>query len=599
MLELKNIYTEIIWAFWIEITYYLDTFIQSLLFKLTLVSLDNLYWMVSLEGSREVFIPVNSLGLLWPECIIIGGCLALLLWQPEKLKLFDINYWFFELWKFIIFIFITYIWIKSCQLWVYGGLTFFFFNQFILEDSCTMIFKIILCFCLIVTLIFTFFYSIITNNNKVKLRILFFLSFSVVFLMLLIMSFDLFGIYLCIEGLTLVLTTLISSNLTRISIESGLKYTLLSAFSSCLLLLSIGILIFFFGTTNLLSLKLLANSFILNPKLNYFFFTIHIILLKNLNYLLIFFLLNLLFKLAAWPCCFWVPDIYSGTSMPVIFFFSTTLKLIFFLFFIRFIFFTFFTYFYFLKLIFLIIAMGTTLFGVIGSLFQNKLKLFLAFSGITHIGLIFFALSSFNFIGVFSAIFYLIFYTLASFALFGLILNIQIISYHNIWGIKFFNILYLSDLKGIFFKQKFFGTILIFIFFLLSGVPPFISFFGKFWIYLTLYLEKQYYLLIILFLLSMISTFYYLWWIRSFIFDIDQKNKYLNHTCFSLEIIDKYSNKFIIEPEILIFFKNLRFFYIVFIIILFFCSFFFLVDNITILLILTKKIFLVLNEIIL
>jgi len=86
------------------------------------------------------------------------------------------------------------------------------------------------------------------------------------------LSFDLFCIYLSIEGLTLVLTILIAANLTRISIESGLKYILLSAFSSCFLLLSIGFFLFFFGTTNLLALKILINPYLLNSIINFFFF---------------------------------------------------------------------------------------------------------------------------------------------------------------------------------------------------------------------------------------------------------------------------------------------------------------------------------------
>ena len=128
---------------------------------------------------------------------------------------------------------------------------------------------------------------------------LFFLLFTIFFLFGLLMSFDLFGIYLCIEGLTLVLTTLIASNLSRIAVESGLKYTLLSAFTSCFLLLAIGCFLFFFGTTNILTLKILSNSNFLNPVIYNVFVSINLLFLKNLNYLLIFFFFNLFFKLAA------------------------------------------------------------------------------------------------------------------------------------------------------------------------------------------------------------------------------------------------------------------------------------------------------------
>ena len=118
--------------------------------------------------------------------------------------------------------------------------------------------------------------------------------------------------------------------------------------------------------------------------------------------------------------------------MPTIFYFSTTIKLAFFLFFMRFVFFTFFSYYFFIKTLFVIIALSTSIFGVIGSIFQNKIKLFMAFSGITHIGLIFFSLSSFSYLGAFSAIFYIFFYTIVIFLFFGLILNINLISLNKL-----------------------------------------------------------------------------------------------------------------------------------------------------------------------
>ena len=282
--------------------------------------------------------------------------------------------------------------------------------------------------------------------------------------------------------------------------------------------------------------------------------------------------------------------------MPIIFYFSTTIKLIFFLFFIRFVFFTFFSYYFFIKTLFTIIALGTSIFGVLGSIFQNKIKLFIAFSGITHIGLIFFSLSSFNYIGVFSAIFYIFFYTLVIFLLFGILLNLHLISYNKLWGIKKLPILYISDLKGIYLKQKICGLLLIVIFLFLSGVPPFISFFGKFWIYLTLYLDKQYYILILMFFLAMISTFYYLWWIRSFIFDIDTKNtkiKYFN--ILSFEIIDQYYNKYLFKNNWLFSLKLIKILFLLILIFLFLYSPIFLILNIKLILIFSKKLFFLLK----
>jgi NADH:ubiquinone oxidoreductase subunit 2 (subunit N) len=175
-----------------------------------------------------------------------------------------------------------------------------------------------------------------------------------------------------------------------------------------------------------------------------------------------------------------VPDVYSTINYPVIFFFATLVKLIIYFFFLRFTFFIFFSYHGFLEFFFLIVGISSIIFGVLGSLFQNKLKLFLAFSSISHIGYLFIAISSFDFFGLFNSIFYFLFYFLATIFLYSLILNTYIIDINNFKKIKIYPILYISDLKGIYFKNKIVGFLFFFILFFFSGIPPFITFFAKF-----------------------------------------------------------------------------------------------------------------------
>jgi NADH:ubiquinone oxidoreductase subunit 2 (subunit N) len=112
------------------------------------------------------------------------------------------------------------------------------------------------------------------------------------------MSFDLFSVYLSLEGLTLIITTLIAAHFSRGAIESGLKYIILSGFSSAFLLFSCSLFLFFFGSTSFLSIKILANSYAYIYSNNIIIQPIGHFFIKHLHLLLILFFLNFLFKLS-------------------------------------------------------------------------------------------------------------------------------------------------------------------------------------------------------------------------------------------------------------------------------------------------------------
>ena len=116
----------------------------------------------------------------------------------------------------------------------------------------------------------------------------------------------------------------------------------------------------------------------------------------------------------------------------------------------------FFFYIYiFLNFFFLVIGLASVIFGVMGSLFQNKLKLFIAFSGISHIGFIFIAFIFSNFLGIFSGLFYLIFYMLVNFLFFGILLNYQLVHHDKQGFIRLILLLYIYlILKKFFDKRK-------------------------------------------------------------------------------------------------------------------------------------------------
>ena len=129
----------------------------------------------------------------------------------------------------------------------------------------------------------------------------FFVCFSVLFMFLLLSSYDFFAVYLTIEGLSLtlyVLATLLHQGI--ISVEASIKYFSLGAIASGSLLLGIIIL---FGIVGSLDFLEIQNFFGGQIVLNYIFEI-------KISLVLIFF--AFFFKVSAFPCHIWVADVYEG-----------------------------------------------------------------------------------------------------------------------------------------------------------------------------------------------------------------------------------------------------------------------------------------------
>ena len=127
-------------------------------------------------------------------------------------------------------------------------------------------------------------------------------GFSLLFMFFLTSTYDFFGVYLALEGLGLTLYVLAGIlNQSVISIESAIKYFSLGAISSGILLFGICYLFGLVGSLDFLAVQLFLSSSIQNFSL-----------LLELKVSILFILIGLLFKLSAFPCHWWVADIYEG-----------------------------------------------------------------------------------------------------------------------------------------------------------------------------------------------------------------------------------------------------------------------------------------------
>ena len=315
---------------------------------------------------------------------------------------------------------------------------------------------------------------------------------------------DFFILYLSIELQSLCVYILIGMNLKSIkSREAGVKYFIQSSVVSAILLLGISFLYGISGTLNFYNLNLLYYDFLGEYK--------EILFLAITCILVIF-----LFKLGLVPFHMWLPDVYEGSSLLVMFFLITIPKLIFVFTLIK-IFFLSLNFFmlYFVNL-FLIIGILSIFIGTFGAIYQIKIKRLIAYSTISHMGFIIISFSLNTPFGYFALFFYLFTYILILISFFIFLLSIKKRS-------SFLSLKYIYELKYLKESNSFLAYLIMIVFFSNAGIPPFLGFFSKCFVFLALINQKYYFICFFIIVLSIVSTVYYIRLVRFLFFD---PNKY-------------------------------------------------------------------------
>lgn len=310
---------------------------------------------------------------------------------------------------------------------------------------------------------------------------------SLLGLFILSSSNDLLSVYLSLELTTFSFYILtLSIRTSSFSVEAALKYFILGALSSSLLVFGISLIYGLTGTINL-------NHFIV---LNIGTYDPYLTFAIQISFIL--FSVGLLFKLGSVPFHIWIPDVYEGAPTSVTTIFSVLPKIAIFSFFIRVIYST--------KLeiwfeILLILGFLSIIFGAFHTLKQNKTKRVLAFSGINHVGFALIGLSCGTLEGFSSCLFYIVIYMCTSGFLWGFVLCSETLNSRTI---------YLTDHILWTRTNPALGLIAILIVFSLAGIPPLAGFFAKFAIFLACTQLNLYISTLCGLLMSSISILYYL-----------------------------------------------------------------------------------------
>jgi NADH-quinone oxidoreductase subunit N len=323
---------------------------------------------------------------------------------------------------------------------------------------------------------------------------------SVLGMMMMISSNDLIVFYMGLELQSLALYVLATFNRDQLkSSEAGLKYFVLSALSSGLLLYGCSLIYGFTGSTNFnfIATQLSSNEY-------------------ALTFGIVFILVGLAFKISAVPFHMWAPDVYEGSPTSVTLFFVMVPKIAALTVFIRFLYVPFLNLIDQWQMILIFLSISSMIFGAIAAIGQTNLKRLIAFSSIGHVGYALAGLSTGSNEGIQSSIIYITIYILMNLGLFSCLLMLK----RN-------NDYYedLEDLSGLSKNHPLLSLSLLVILFSLAGIPPLAGFFAKFYIFKSVLEQSMYFLAIVGLLSTVVAAYYYLRIIKIMYFD-KEKEKY-------------------------------------------------------------------------
>ena len=359
-------------------------------------------------------------------------------------------------------------------------------------------------------------FVLITSARYLKLFKIFQIEYSILILcsilgmMVMISSNDLMVFYIGLELQSLALYVLASFNKDQLkSSEAGLKYFVLSALSSGILLYGCSLLYGFSGSTNFLIISENINS------MEY-----------GLTFGIVFILVGLAFKISAVPFHMWAPDVYEGSPTSVTLFFAIVPKIAALTVFIRFLYLPFFNVINEWQIIIIFLSIASMVFGAIAAIGQKNLKRLIAYSSIGHMGYALAGLSVGTNEGIQSSVSYISIYLIMNLGLFSCLFMMKRNNryYENI-----------DDLSGLSKNHPLISFSLLIILFSLAGIPPMAGFFAKFYVFVSVIKQEMYFLAIIGLLATVISAFYYLSIIKIIYFD-PEKEKYDSDHSIGLKI---------------------------------------------------------------
>jgi NADH-quinone oxidoreductase subunit N len=323
--------------------------------------------------------------------------------------------------------------------------------------------------------------------------------FTTVGMMMMISANSLLALYIGLElhSLPLYVMTAFHRDQTR-STEAGLKYFVLGALASGLLLYGCSLV---YGFTGTLSFEGLAQAFAAGEGAS---------LSAGVLIGIVFVAAGLAFKMAAVPFHMWTPDVYEGAPTPVTAFIAAAPKVAAIGLALRVLYQPFGEWVPDWQQIVVFIAIASMLLGSFAAIGQSNIKRLLAYSGIGHIGFALVGFAAGTQAGVYSVLVYMTIYMIMTIGAFGCVLAMRRHG-HPVEAI--------DDLAGLGRNQPLLAASLAIFMFSMAGIPPLAGFFAKVYVFLAAIRADMVPLAVIGLLASVVGAYYYIRVVKVMYFD--------------------------------------------------------------------------------
>jgi NADH-quinone oxidoreductase subunit N len=323
---------------------------------------------------------------------------------------------------------------------------------------------------------------------------------AVLGMMVMVSGYSLLTLYLGLEILSLALYTLIAIARERVdAIEAALKYFMLGAIASGLLLYGMSMIYGISGSLNIGDIAQFAINSNLAPRETLI-----------INFGLVFLVIGVAFKLGAVPFHMWVPDVYQGSPTATTLFLSTAPKIAATAMLVRILVDGLGGMQIYWANLFIALALLSIMLGSLVALMQTNIKRLLAYSTISHIGFVMlgFAMGTITSYG--AAVFYILAYVLTSLAGFGVIILLNK---------KGFEADLVTDYQGLSKRSPWFALMMLIVMLSMAGIPPFVGFYAKLFILQQVVASGFVLIALIALVFAVISAYYYLRIIKTMYFE--------------------------------------------------------------------------------
>jgi len=320
--------------------------------------------------------------------------------------------------------------------------------------------------------------------------------YAVLGMSIMVSANNLLSMYIGIEMQSLALYIMAAFNRDSLrASEAGLKYFVLGALSSGLLLYGASLI---YGFTGSLDFETIRASIELTGATT------------GVIAGMVFLLCGLAFKISAAPFHMWTPDVYEGSPTPVTGFFAAAPKLAAMAIIARLIVVPFGDILGQWQQVIIVLAVLSMVVGALGALVQTNIKRLMAYSSIANMGYALVPLAAGTMAGVQGMLIFMVIYIITGIGVFASILQMRMRN-----GM----VEQISDLSGLSKSNPGMAICLTMFMVSLIGIPPWLGFFGKLFAFLPAVESGLIWLVVIALLASVISAFYYLRIIKTIWFD--------------------------------------------------------------------------------